>query len=798
MTNKKKIAQLLKKRIIVLDGAMGTQLYKAGMPSGVCPEQWCLQNPGILSEIHSDYIKSGSDIIYTATFGANRLKLGQYGIKDIFSVNKNLALSAKKAAKGRLVCGDIGPTGKFLRPFGKLEFEEAVDIFKEQAKGLIAAGVDLIAIETILDIQEARAALIAVKETADIFTFVTMTYEKNGLTLNGTDPKSALITLQSLGADALGSNCSTGPGQMLKIIKAIKPFATVPLVAKPNAGIPELIAGKTVFKMPAKTFASLSFKLAASGANMLGGCCGTTPAHIKELKKALLKTKPKPVSIDKISALSSARKNIILDNHPECIIIGEKINPTGKKKLQNEIKQGRFTLLRQLARDQQNKKAGLLDVNVAVPGSDEKKNMSEAISLLSVATELPLVIDSSDPDVIEKALRIYPGRAMINSISAERGKTDKLLLLAKKYGAMFILLPLSPKELPLTFKQRRENIQRIYKLAKEKGFCKKDFIVDGLVMSLSSNPESAKEFFKTIEWCRKKFKVYTIAGLSNVSFGLPRRHIINKAFLDLASKRGLNMAIADPSDRRMVKNRLARDLILQRPGAQEKFIARYSGFKEKNIKTSADNKVSPREKIYRQILEGNKEDMASALEYALKSGEKADVLMQEVMIPAVIRVGDYFEKKKYFLPQLIASAQAMKKGIACLNPYLKKDNLAISKKALIIVATVEGDIHDIGKNIVSLMLKNHGFDIIDLGMDVNSSKIIKAIKQYNPAIVGLSALMTTTMVNMKEVISLARKARLKCEFMVGGAAVTRDYAHSIGANYAKDAVAAVKLAEKLF
>jgi 5-methyltetrahydrofolate--homocysteine methyltransferase len=793
---KDNLSKILTKRVVMLDGATGTELYKHGMPAGVCPEEWCLENPAVAASIHSAYCVSGSDIVCSSTFGANRVKLCQYGIKDVVGINKELALVAKNAAAKRaLVAGDIGSTGKFVKPFGSLGFEEAVNIFKEQVKGLLLAKVDLFIIETMMDIQEARAALIAVKELSDKFTIVTMTFEKSGRTLNGNDPQSALITLQSLGADAFGCNCSSGPQDMFKIISLIKPYAIIPLVAKPNAGIPHLVHGKTAFDMSPLEFARLTAKLVSCGANLVGGCCGTTPEHIRQLKKAILNKKPIAPYQESIAALSSARGAFIF-RKKVFTIVGEKINPTGKKKLQQELKKRNLALLSQLARKQQQRGAKVLDVNVSMPGVEERNLMLKAISALAVSVDLPLAIDSSNPKVIKEALRFYPGRALINSLSAEKHKLKTILPLAKKYGAMFILLPIAGREIPLTFTKRKKIIQKVIKEAKRAYFSDNDIIVDALVMAVSSFSGAAQEALRTIEWCSKVLKCNSIVGLSNISFGLPARHLINRAFLTMAKAKGLNSAIADPLDNRKEKNKLAIDLLLNKKKAGLKFINKYSKLKTKQ-KVEKVKTISFPEQVSEAILEGNSESIAGIVKQALGRGVSAFTLVEKYMVPAIIRVGELFEKKQYFLPQLIASAQTMKCAVKILEPLLKDKEFIKSKKAIIMLATVEGDVHDIGKNIVALLLENQGFEIIDLGKDVSAQKIIQEIKRYKPEVVGLSALMTTTMVNMQEVILSAKKEGLRCKFMAGGAVVNRAYADSIGASYAKDGVEAVRVASSL-
>jgi 5-methyltetrahydrofolate--homocysteine methyltransferase len=791
------IKSLLKKKIIVLDGAFGTELQKKGMSGGVCPEQWCLDNPEIIRELYSSYQKAGAQIVYTCTFGANRFKLKQYGVKkNSYQVNYELARLAKQACgKNTLVAGDIGPTGLFIEPFGPLAFEEAVDAFKEQAQGLIDGGCDLIVIETMIDIQEARAALLAVKEIKDIFTIVSMTYEKDGHTLNGTDPVTALITLQSLGANAVGCNCSTGPEKMVEFIAAMKPYAIVPLLAKPNAGVPRLEGGKTIFEMDPKTFASFGRHLAKAGANMLGGCCGTTPAHIQKLAGAIAGIKPKLPARKSISALSSARGFLHFTGDQPLFIAGERINPTGKKSLQQELIEGKMSIIRQMAAEQENQGANLLDINVGQPGIDEVATIKEIIALLSTTTKLPLVVDSSNIKTIETALRIYPGRMLINSISGEKEKINKLLPLAAKYGAMFILLPLTGGEVPQTAQKRQTIVKNIFQKSKKFGFTKDDFIVDCLVMAVASNPNAAQETLKTLYWCSHTFKSKTILGLSNVSFGMPGRPWLNSTFLAMAQFCGLTMAIANPASSEMMNVKKAGDVLIAKDKDALRFIEHFSAQVNVSSGAAAKQTLTPQEKTADAIINGDRENILSLIETALSADSSAQELVDKTMIPSIVRVGDLYDKKIYFLPQLMAAAETMKKALAFLEPHLKKGSAG--NKGKIILATVKGDIHDIGKNIVALLLRNYGYSVIDLGKDVAAETIIAKAKEQNPDVIALSALMTTTMVNMKDVITLARANGIQKPFMIGGAVVTDTYAKSIGASFARDGVEAVKVVEKL-
>ncbi len=531
--NKKDFLDFLKQNILVLDGATGTELQKRGMPNGVCPESWAIENPDVIVDIQKDYINAGANAVYTCTFGGNRIKLSEFGLGDkVVEINRKLAqLSRKAVGENGFVGGDLAPTGQFVRPFGDMPFEEAVDIYKEQVKGLLEGGVDFFVIETMMDIQEARAALLAVKESCDLPVCVSMTFDENGRTLTGTDPVSALIILQNLGADVVGCNCSTGPEDMIKIIRSMKPYAKVPLLAKPNAGLPRLIDGKTQFDMESEEFGSYIREFIEAGVNLLGGCCGTSPLYIAQIRKNINGLIPIPPEPKEICAVASARKTVFVDANEPVVVVGERINPSGKKKLQEELRQGMTSLVRQFAIEQVEKGANILDVNVGMPGIDEKETMVKVIELLSSMSDAPLCLDSSSPEVLEAALRIYPGRALINSISAEKVKLEKLLPIAAKYGAAFILLPLNDAGVPKSGKERCHIVEEVFNEALKFGYTKKDIIVDGLVMTVSADQEAALETLNVIEWCTNNFGCGTIVGLSNVSFGMPERAWINSAFL---------------------------------------------------------------------------------------------------------------------------------------------------------------------------------------------------------------------------------------------------------------------------
>lgn len=791
--------KFVKNRFLLLDGATGTNLQKAGMPTGVCPEQWILEHKEVILELQKNYVEAGTDILYAPTFSGNRIKLEEYGLADrLEEINQNLVMLTKEAAgNNALVAGDITMTGKQLYPIGELYFEELVEIYKEQIRCMVKAGVDLLVAETIMSLQEARAAVLAAKEVCDLPIMVTMTFQEDGRTLYGTDPKTALIVLQSLGADAVGVNCSAGPDAMISIIEEMKKYAVVPLIAKPNAGLPKIDEnGKNYFDMDADTFADFMETLAQAGAAILGGCCGTTPEYIKKIKEKIKYTEVPIYSKTPKRVLCSERKTIEISLEGRFFIVGERINPTGKKKLQQELKEGKMEMVLDMAAEQEEKGAAILDINMGMNGIDEKEMMIKAIYEVSRCVSTPLCIDSSHVDIIEAALRIYPGRALINSISLEKDKMEHLLPIAKKYGAMFILLPLSDKGLPENLNEKIEIINTIIYEAQKYGLTKEDIVVDGLVATIGANPNAARETLETIRYCKEQLQVATITGLSNISFGLPDRISINTAFLTMAVQNGLTMAIANPSQDLLVKAAFASDLLLNKTGADIRYINKINSLQKPEELNEKEEKLQ-KPIIYEDVLKGNREIIVEHAKTMIEQGKNAGEIINEILIPAINEVGRLFDKKIYFLPQLISSAEAMKTAIEYLEPLLEKKK---GEKILptIVFATVKGDIHDIGKNLVVLMLKNYGYRLIDLGKDVPKEEIVETAIKENAQIIGLSALMTTTMMEMKEVVMYAKERKCRAKIMIGGAVITESFAEEIGADgYSKDAADAVKLVERL-
>lgn len=815
---KKEFREFVNKGPIILDGATGTNLMAAGMPIGVCPEAWILEHKEVLLNLQRDYVEAGTNIVYAPTFTGNRIKLEEYGLADrITEINTELVRLSKEAVGGKaLVAGDMTMTGQQLFPLGELMFEELVEVYKEQASILDEAGVDLFVVETMMSLQECRAAVLAINEVSDKPVMVTLTYNEDGRTLYGTPPEAAVVVLQSLGVDVIGINCSTGPMEMVEPVKTMAEYATIPILAKPNAGLPELVDGETIYRMTPEEFAEAGAALVKAGAAIVGGCCGTTPEHI-----AALTAKVKDMELitplkSHRRILSSERKAVEIDLDGNFLVVGERINPTGKKKLQAELREGKLDLVRNMAMDQEANGAAILDINMGMNGIDELQMMKKVIYEVSSTVDCPLCIDSSHVDVIEEALKIYPGRALINSISLETEKMEKLLPVAAKYGAMFILLPLSDAGLPENIAQKKAIINEIYDKALALGMSHEDIVVDGLVATIGANANAAVECFETIDYCKNEKRLPTICGLSNISFGLPERGYVNTAFLTMAINRGLTMAIANPSQDLLMNAAFASDMLLNRPASDIRYIEHMNKFAEKNAqfetvrvnKTASnggaaqtgDGRVSAElseNPVFKAVLKGSKETIISEVDKALADGAAPDAIINDYLIPAINEVGELFNSKKYFLPQLIGSANTMKEAIDYLEPKMERKSAGGDMPTLVI-ATVEGDIHDIGKNLVVLMLKNYGYNVIDMGKDVKCEDIVDLAIKENAAIIGLSALMTTTMMRMKDVVELCKEKGCKSRVVIGGACITQSFADEIGADgYSKDAADCVKLVERL-
>lgn len=813
--NRQEFQALIKNKPIFLDGATGSNLQKKGMPAGVCPEQWILEHRDIMIALQREFVEAGSQIVYAPTFTANRIKLKEYGLEEqVAQMNRDLVALSKEAVGERAcVAGDLTMTGEQLSPVGTLDFEELVDVYKEQIRYLSEAGVDLLVIETMMSLQETRAAVIAAKEVCDLAVMATLTFEADGRTLFGTDAATAAIVLESLGVAAVGTNCSTGPDKMVETVRRMAEVTSIPIIAKPNAGLPSLDGeGNTVYDMEAEAFGRHMKEIVKAGAAVVGGCCGTTPDYIRVLMESVSDMTVVQRNKPQRRFLTSERQTIAFGLSDNFIIVGERINPTGKKKLQAALKEGSMELVTEFAESQEACGAGILDVNMGMSGIDEKAMMLKAIETVSGVTSLPLSIDSSHVDVLEAALRRYPGRALINSISFEKAKVDALLPVAKKYGAMFILLPLSDEGLPKDLDEKINIIEAVQEKALALGLTKEDIVVDGLVATVGANKNAALETLSTIRYCKEK-GLATICGLSNISFGLPERSFVNAAFLTMAIREGLTMAIANPSQELLMSCAFASDLLLNKENADIRYIQLMDAVKEKReaLGETAQKETgirlkqqvveakaqSPEEKLRADVLKGNRDHIVEDTKKALTQGLEAKTLLDEVLLPAINEVGELFDKGKYFLPQLIASAEAMKASIEHMEPILLQDNTG-EDMPTVVIATVEGDIHDIGKNLVALMLKNYGFHVIDLGKDVPKERIIEAAREHNAQVIALSALMTTTMQQMRHVIDYAKSQQVDAKIIVGGAVITQEYADEIGADgYSRDAAEAVKLTKRI-
>ena len=819
-----------------MDGGCGSNLLKRGLPQGVCPEYWMCENIDVIRGLMAEYAMAGSDILYAPTFTANRIKLEEYGLRDKLEyINSTLirmsldvaAEYGEKLNRKILVAADISMTGLQLKPMGQLDFEDLIDIYKEQIKVCVEAGGDLIVIETMMSLQETRAAVIAAKEVANETAIMTTLSFDGDRTLYGTDATTAAVVLSSLGVDALGANCSTGPKDMVDIITDMSKACDVAIISKPNAGIPSLDEnGETVYDNTPENFAEEIRLLIDAGATVIGGCCGTDPDYIRCTVNKGYSAGVRPLSEgEHIHYLTSERRTHKFSLDDAFFIVGERINPTGKKTLQAELREGNTERIALFAEQQEENGAKVLDVNVGMSGVDEKSMMLRVLEELEGITTLPLSIDSSHVDIIEAALRRYPGRALINSISYETEKFTKLLPIAKKYGAAFILLPLSDEGLPKSLDEKIDIINKITSKALSMGFTKEDIIVDGLVNTVGANKNGGVETLETIRYCKENGYA-TTCGLSNISFGLPERGYINAAFLSMAIAEGLTMAISNPNQTLLMSTALACNLLKNKPDADLVYIDKMNelieageGLSDKKpgivsgaADTGAQNTSSSKTvlvdskgnqvvgeslELYETVLKGRKKNVIDVTKSCITNGTEPKYILDEVLIPAINAVGDLFEKGKYFLPQLINSAETMKESIEYLEPLLQSE-ASSGPKHTVVIATVSGDIHDIGKNLVALMLKNYGFNVIDLGKDVDSELIVDTAIKENAEIIALSALMTTTMREMEVVVNLAKEKGCKAKITIGGAVITQEYADEIGADgYSDDAADCVKVVNRL-
>ncbi|MDR3211511.1 MAG: homocysteine S-methyltransferase family protein [Planctomycetota bacterium] len=806
--NRQEFHSLAKRRPIILDGSTGTELVKRGLPAGACPEKWVLENPEAIRDLHQQYARAGSDFVLACTFGANRIKLADHGLAQATQeMNRDIVRLSRPVVGQTGILGDLSPTGQIIEPFGDFPFEEAVDVFREQATGLPAGGVDGFMIETMLDLQEARAALLAVRSLApDLLVLVSLTYDQDGRTLTGTTPESAIVTLQSLGADAVGSNCSTGPREMLARVASALPYARVPILAKPNAGIPVLRDGQVEYPLSMEDFLAAMDKMAELGARVLGGCCGTTPEHIRQvagrLKRENAYALPDPDQAR--PSLASARRVVHFscpaDPKPPLAVIGERINPTGKKAFQAELLAGDFSTLRRFAEEQTAAGADLLDVNLGLGGLDEAAALRQAVALLAPAIPTPLVLDSVNPAALEAGLRLYPGRALVNSVSGERERLERVLPLAAQYGAMLIVLPVGEGFIPDLPQERLAVTREIIKEATRYHYLPSDLLVDGLTMTVSSDPEAGA---KTLAFLRllEAEGLRSVIGLSNVSFGMPERSLLNAAFLTMAAAANLGAVIANPSVESIMAAKAAINALLGRRDGINSFISLHAVKRPAppaEPHPAGKKTADPADLAAQAVLKGDIKTAAAAAQTALDQGLPAKTLVANHLVPAIMQAGDLFEKKEYFLPQLMLAGEAMRRALAVAEPFLARETEGgETRRGVVVLATVKGDVHDIGKNLVALMLRNHGFEVVDLGKDVEAAAMVQMAKTKQAGVVGLSALMTTTLTAMRQAVRSLKEEVAGIRVIVGGAAVTPAYAEEIGADgYSPDAVGAVHLAEK--
>ena len=782
--------------IKIFDGAMGTMLQEGGLKAGACPELMNVDKPDVVKKIHRAYIDAGANIIETNTFGASTIKLAHYGIENrVRELNFAAVKIAKAAANSQAeVAGSIGPTGKFISPLGDLDFEDAYKIFREQAQALADAGADYLIIETCIDIQEMRAALLACHDVCNLPIICQLSYSEGGRTVTGTDAKTAAVILDAMGASIIGVNCSLGPAQLIPVVKILAENSNVPISVQPNAGMPYLENGVTKFPMDAKTFGSYGVKLAEAGATFIGGCCGTTPAHIKALADNLKNFQPANSNFqNKKLTLASRSKTVTIDKTLPTVLIGERINPTGRKKLAAEIREGSLLGVKKDAVNQVKAGAKILDVNMGVGGIDEVAMMKKAVREIAQITDAPLAIDTGDEKSLEIALRNFPGRALINSVSYEPARLEKFLPLAKKYGAAILVLPVTEKGVPKTAEERVEVAGKIIDAAKSYGLRDGDFLLDALVMTISADADACLEVLKTLKLYREKFGYPSTMGLSNISFGLPNRPLINSTFFAMCLAAGLDAPIMNPYSEPMQNVFKASAALLGHDSNGLNFSRLNAEGVIRNDKIVSENIIDA---IKISVMTGAKDEVAAQIKQAIDEGHDANEITEKSLTAAMNDLGEDFGAGKIFLPQVLLSAETMKIAFDELKKLLP--NQETSTQGTFVIATVKGDVHDLGKNIVGALIANSGFKLIDLGKDVDAAEIVHAAIENDADIVGLCALMTTTMIQIDKVIADLKAAGSTAKIMVGGAALTQEYADSAGADaYAKDGVAAVKLAKKL-
>ena len=786
------IRDFIKNNIVYLDGGMGTLLQKSGLQPGELPERWNISHPEVIKEIHKSYYDSGSNIVNTNTFGANSLKFGTDELSEIIYHAVKNADEARKASSGKqekFIALDVGPTGKLLKPLGDLDFEDAVKAFAEVISLGVKYGVDLITIETMNDSYETKAAVLAAKENSDLPIIVTNAYGENGRLMTGADPAVMAAMLEGMGVDAIGANCSLGPKQLMGVMDELLKYCSVPVAFKPNAGLPKSDGKVTYYDVDAEEFAH-DIKLAvANGVRIVGGCCGTTPEYIKKVCELTRDMRPKEIEKKTYSVCTSYNKAVFFGEKP--ILIGERINPTGKKRFKQALLENDIGYILQEAVNQQAKGVHVLDVNVGLPGIDEAQMLTNSVCELQCVTDLPLQIDSSDPVAMESALRRYNGKAMINSVNGKEENLNAIFPLVKKYGGFVVALTLDEKGIPSTVDGRMKIARKILLTAALYGINKKDIIFDPLAMTVSADKMSAITTLETVKKITEQLGCNTSLGVSNVSFGLPSRDLVNAAFFTTAMENGLSAAIMNPYSERMMEAYYSFNVV---KGLDENCMDFINFASQQEVQPTAKQESSL---TLKEAIEKGLKEKASEITTAMLGNSAPLDIVNAHVIPALDNVGKRFEEKKLFLPQLLMSAEAAKASFEVIKATMSADGSSV-KKGSIVIATVHGDIHDIGKNIVKLLLENYGYNVIDLGKNVPPETVLRAVTDNHAPLVGLSALMTTTVPAMEETVKLIKENAPWCKTVVGGAVLTQDYADKIGADkYAADAMETVRYAESV-
>ncbi len=806
-----KINEILGKKLLFFDGGMGTLLQERGLKTGEIPETWNILHPDVIKQIHKEYLLAGSNIISANTFGVNAFKCKalDYSVDELVSTGIRLTKEAISEVRTELSdmkaplysALDIGSIGKLLKPFGEITFDEAYDTFQEIVVAGDKAGADLILIETVSDSYEIKAAVLAAKENSSLPVIVTMIFDENGKLLTGGDVASVTAMLEGLGVDAIGFNCGLGPEQMKNLLPQLTECCSLPIVINPNAGLPVVVNGQTVYNIAPDAFAESVKTLVELGASVVGGCCGTTPAHIKKVVELCKGMNPIPVTDKQFTVVSSYNHAVYFTRKP--LIIGERINPTGKSKFKQALRDHNMEYIYKEGLTQEENGAHILDVNVGLPEIDEPQLMEEAVTGIQAIIDLPLQIDTSDAEAMERGLRYYNGKPMLNSVNGKQESMESVFPIAKKYGAVLVCLCLDEGGIPETVEGRLKVAEKIVSTARKYGIPKKNLVMDALVLTISTGQDNANVTLETLCRIRYEMGLHTVLGVSNISFGLPERSHINTAFFTMAMNNGLSAGIVNPSSEPMMAAYYSFNALIGEDNQCMEYISKYTkGSDEQKDTTTASSRMTPSKGseliLEEAIIKGLAESAHFATEKLLEQNIDSLTIINERLIPALDVVGKGFEEKTMFLPQLLMSADAAKASFEAIKEAMSKQGKNSESKGKIVIATVKGDIHDIGKNIVKTLLENYGFDMIDLGKDVAPELILKTVQEQGIKLVGLSALMTTTVVNMEATIKLLKENHAGCKIMVGGAVLTQEYADMIGADfYSKDAMGSVRYANEL-